>query len=344
VKRLRARAWLRSFVDRKALILMYHRVADLPSDPWALAVKPQHFDEHLAVLPRHFHVLSLDELNAAIAANRIPRLAVAITFDDGYADNLHEAKPLLERHDCPATVFLTSGAIGAKTEFWWDELERLVLQPGVLPPLLEIAVQGKVHTRELNGAACFPVEAMEQHRAWTATKSPPTGRHELYQFLWKLLYELNAADRERALEELRSWAGAGADPRPTHLPLSADEAASLARDGLVQAGAHSHSHTALATLPVAVQRDEIAGCKARLEEILGRPVRHFSYPLGRKCDYGAETVSLVRQAGFASACSNFPGMIGRSVDPYQLPRIYAGDWNGDRFARVLLRWFEGQAQ
>ena len=60
---------------------------------------------------------------------KLPRRTVIITFDDGYADNFHTALPLLQEADCPATVFVTAGKIGAERDFWWDELERVILVP-----------------------------------------------------------------------------------------------------------------------------------------------------------------------------------------------------------------------
>jgi peptidoglycan/xylan/chitin deacetylase (PgdA/CDA1 family) len=60
-----------------------------------------------------------------VQAKRTPLWgAVAITFDDGYADLLANAKPLLERADVPATAFVVAGGLGRP--FWWDELAALL--------------------------------------------------------------------------------------------------------------------------------------------------------------------------------------------------------------------------
>jgi peptidoglycan/xylan/chitin deacetylase (PgdA/CDA1 family) len=74
---------------------------------------------------------------------------VAVTFDDGYADNLLNGKPLLECYDVPVTVFVTSGYVGAGREFWADELERLFLQPGTLRQELCLAIKGRTHQWDL---------------------------------------------------------------------------------------------------------------------------------------------------------------------------------------------------
>jgi peptidoglycan/xylan/chitin deacetylase (PgdA/CDA1 family) len=82
---------------------------------------------------------------------------VVITFDDGYADNLHNAKPLLERYDIPATVFVTTGHIGHEREFWGDELDRLLLQPSTLPELLGLSINGSPYQWELGEVAHYTV-------------------------------------------------------------------------------------------------------------------------------------------------------------------------------------------
>jgi peptidoglycan/xylan/chitin deacetylase (PgdA/CDA1 family) len=71
---------------------MYHRVAACEVDPWNLCVSPQRFEEHLQALKGSYAIVSLREL----AGTASPQGAVAITFDDGYADNLLAAAPLLE--------------------------------------------------------------------------------------------------------------------------------------------------------------------------------------------------------------------------------------------------------
>src|SRR5690606_36408110 len=122
------RWWGRRFRPQ-ALILLYHRVTTLENDPWSLAVTPEHFAEHMEVLRRYTYPLPLRDLVQRVRTGRFPEGSVAITFDDGYRDNLYAAKPLLERHEIPATVFIATGYTGREREFWWDELEALLLEP-----------------------------------------------------------------------------------------------------------------------------------------------------------------------------------------------------------------------
>lgn len=109
------------------VVLAYHRVACLERDPQQLAVTPQAFADHLAIIREHGHPLPLSRLVELAEHDAVPPGAVAVTFDDGYADTLHVAAPLLVRFAVPATVFVSTGAIDRGREFWWDELERFLL-------------------------------------------------------------------------------------------------------------------------------------------------------------------------------------------------------------------------
>lgn len=255
VKTLRlAVSWLASRYKGGALILGYHRVATAERDPYRLCVRPQYFEEQLAVLQRVAQPLSLAELYCALGDNRLPRRAVALTFDDGYADFLHEALPLLNSYQIPATVFVVSGCLGGS--FWWEE------GPG----------------------------------QWT------------------------------------NYGGAQDDNRRA---LTVGELQELASEPLIDIGAHTVSHPSLATLPSSEQRREIEESKARLEELVGRPVRGFSYPHGSA---SKRTRELVRQSRFDYACSTVTDVTRSANDPFNLPRFWPGDWNSERFERWLKRW------
>src|SRR5712671_3336606 len=95
--------------EPRPLILMYHRIANELTDPWGLAVTPAHFEEHLDALRRTRFPLRLSQFVRQLVAGTLPEHAVAVTFDDGYADNLLVAKPQLAAADVPATVFLATG-------------------------------------------------------------------------------------------------------------------------------------------------------------------------------------------------------------------------------------------
>ena len=117
------RAAGRALVDRfapGAVVLLYHRVTELDSDPQLLAVKPSNFEAQLDVLKSVATIVPLRELQETIARRGSGRGLAAITFDDGYADNFEIAKPLLEARAIPATVFVSSGFVRSGRGFPWD--------------------------------------------------------------------------------------------------------------------------------------------------------------------------------------------------------------------------------
>ena len=137
----------RHFVEReRPVILMYHRVARVAHDPWQLAISPDRFAEQIEALVQLRRVVPLRWLAAELAQGPcFPEKVAAVTFDDGYADVFAEARPILERYGCPATVFLVTGVIGKSFAFWWDELSRIILETPLLPTELEIEIAGRVH-------------------------------------------------------------------------------------------------------------------------------------------------------------------------------------------------------
>jgi peptidoglycan/xylan/chitin deacetylase (PgdA/CDA1 family) len=111
---------LANVLDPPLIILVYHRVCMLDDDPFQLAVAPVNFREQICYLRDHWPVVRLSE-----ALHKRTDPAVAITFDDGYADNLLHALPILEECRVPATFFVTTGYLDMQREYWWDQLELL---------------------------------------------------------------------------------------------------------------------------------------------------------------------------------------------------------------------------
>jgi peptidoglycan/xylan/chitin deacetylase (PgdA/CDA1 family) len=327
---------LRNRVRPGGLLLLYHRIADVDVDPWSLCVSPRHFAEHLDVLRSLAEPMHLAALLEHLQGDRSTRPPVAITFDDGYADNVQQARPLLERNDTPAVVFVTTGHTGSDREFWWDALEGILTQPVRLPAALHLHIKGKDHHWKLSAAAQHAGTA-HTNAAWKIDRLPyPSPRHDLYLSLWQLLHPLDPHAREDILASLRAWAGAAPSARPTHRAMTHDEVRSLARDGLVEIGAHTVSHPSLSAHTGVVQQSEIQQSKTCLEALLGIPIQGFAYPYG---DYTDETAAFVKEAGFAYACTTEARSVRLQDNRFALPRFEVRNWNGDTFAKRLLDWY-----
>jgi peptidoglycan/xylan/chitin deacetylase (PgdA/CDA1 family) len=317
---------------------MYHRVTALGNDPFLLAVTPDHFGEHLDAIRRYGAPLRLQDLVRALRQGKVPSHAVVITFDDGYADNLHDAKPMLTQYDVPATVFVTAGQVGRDREFWWDELDRLLLQPGTLPSELRLRINGSLREWPLGEASTYSEEQYRRDRQWHVERPDTPGpRQQVFLALYDLLYPLPTAERWSVLDQMTAWAEASPVARATHRALTPNEAVRLADGALVEIGAHTMSHPVLAALPVEEQRREIRESKTHLEALLSGEVTSFAYPHGSTTP--AATASL-EDAGFVCACCSESEVIFRAGSRFHLPRLGVRDWDGDTFAR-WLRWWVG---
>src|SRR5262245_6013186 len=131
------------------------------------------------------------------------------------------------------------------------------------------------------------------------------------------------------------------DETESHRPLTLMELERLAASPLIDIGAHTMTHPTLALAPVADQQREIAGCRAALERVLGKPVTAFAYPYGSLLeDYTSQTVSLVRDASFDLAFTTGASFAKLEGDPLQIPRFMMLDTVGDveLAHRLMFSW------
>jgi peptidoglycan/xylan/chitin deacetylase (PgdA/CDA1 family) len=307
--------WLKNKISPGALILGYHRIAKVENDSFYNCMSPSHFAQQMEVLRNCTHPISLDELVACLNHGEPSPKTVCVTIDDGYADTLYSAKPILEKFEIPATVFVTTGNLGG--EFWWDELERYVLSAPEDAGLLRLG-KGKLDFE------------------WDFNNPNPTKRASQITSIADFLRPLDAANRRLLLNKIKEWSG-NTDLRalPPVRSMTANELVSLIDGGLIQIGSHTVTHPVLSELSEQERRYEIDESKRELEEILAKPVLGFSYPNG--C-FTKGDPKLVSQSGYQYACMSKNGAVRSNSDRFTLPRFWIPDWDGPTFERWLLRW------
>ena len=311
---------IRGTISPPPVILCYHRIFEPAADPHELSVSRDHFRQQLQVIQRLAEPMTLGRLVNDLPARRLPRSAVVLTFDDGYLDNLENALPLLQESGIPATIYVTAGALGTAGEFWWDDLERLVLAAPDLPERLRLQING--HLREWKLDAPNDVKIRER----------------LYFDLHAELRPLSATQQRDVLARLRSLTGLPLEARSSYRCLNQAELKRLAADPLVSIGAHTLTHCDLDYRTREEQEAEIAGSKQALEAIIGRPVEHFSYPYG---SFNSDSVAVCAANHFRSAVAVFEASIRPHAPLYGLPRLLVRNWDGPTFERKLKQLFRG---
>lgn len=310
---------------------MYHRIVAQPYDPWAICVSPTAFDEQMAVLAAASTVRDLADFAGGPGYSRSATQA-AVTFDDGYLDNLTVALPILERHNVPATVFVIGNAIGRTREFWWDGLDRALVHDAPLPQMLPFPFGRGPDAFTLHESdAEPPIPA-----GWRADAGAPvTARQRLFRALWDAIVVLEPTEQDDAVAHVLQWAGQPVDPPTSSTPrgaLGVEDLAALAAHPLISIGSHTLDHLSLTDLDPGRQRQQIHDGHRKVEELIGAPVDRFSYPFGR---HDATARDVVRSLGVRVACTSEPLPATVDDDPQRLPRLQAVDDDGETFARWL---------
>ncbi len=307
-----ARECLLNQVSVPLVVLIYHRVIDLPTDPQQLAVRPVRFRQQLQALKDAFEIRRFDQSWAGL-----DRPTVVITFDDGYADNLEYALPVLEELEIPATFFITTGYVGSSRELWWDELERVLLCSS-------------------GGTTLSRIGPIVLDRAYDCAQA--SEREALYHTIHPQLKILGVAERESALADVAVAMTGTPEARSSYRVMNVNELAQMASSPMVTLGAHTVSHQPLSSLSVTDQGAEIEDSRTQLCDWIERPVNVFSYPFGDRGDYTQDTVDLCRKAGFIRVAANHAGVVRRTTDPFRVPRFLVRDWPADELLFRLRRF------
>ena len=210
---------------RQALTaVMFHRVVDpadpdFPHDDPTYTVSTPLFDQFLDFVQDHYTVVDMHQVMQACAGVKpLPEHAMLITFDDGWADNLRYAAPLLQAHAMPAIIFVAAEAVLSESMAWWHEQIFAAARSGALTNwLANDAVRTAVAGNDAGDAGMHPLDVVTR------------------------LAKLEPCDRASILATL--------PPRPCHsrMMLRPDELPELAAYG-IDIGVHGYRHVPLTAL------------------------------------------------------------------------------------------------
>jgi peptidoglycan/xylan/chitin deacetylase (PgdA/CDA1 family) len=290
-------------------VLIFHRVLAIRDPLFPGEPDAAQFHELLAHITRRFRVVPLAAAVESLASGTLPARALAITFDDGYADNLSIAAPILERYGASATVFVATGYLDGGA-MWNDNV-------------IEAFRKTRHERLDLSavGFAELSLGSLAERRA------------AIDRTLASLKY-LPVVERTERVRRLLKIAGVD---EPRNFMLTGDSLRALAARR-IGVGAHTVTHPILARLgPIEANR-EIVDSKRDLETLLDKPISLFAYPNGKPGqDYAEEHVRMVAAAGFRAAFSTAPGAGRRDSDMHQLPRFTPWSRRPLRFDLLMLR-------
>jgi peptidoglycan/xylan/chitin deacetylase (PgdA/CDA1 family) len=294
----------------RLLIFTYHRVlAD--ADP-LLADDPDagEFAAQMDWVREFCRVLPLSDAARALARGSLPDRAACITFDDGYANNLDVAAPILAERGLPATIFIAVDAV--QTGAMWNDLVIEAIRTA--PSEIDLRAVGGEHLQLSDAASrsrAVPV-ALE-----TLKYRPLAERWHLASELYQHTTGLPPPRVMLTEEGVRKIAAAGFD-----------------------VGAHTVNHPILKTLPDEDAAREIAGSRDWVSQVTGRTAVSFAYPNGRPGrDYDERHVAMVRDAGFEVAVSTQWGCSKCGDDVYQLSRFAPWERTREEFWKRLAKTY-----
>lgn len=248
------------------------------------------FERQLDWITQHFTVAPLSEAWSVTrkGANSTGRPLLAITMDDGYANNYTLAFPALRARELPATMFVATDFIDTGRAPWPVRI-RYILQ------------NTKVRAIE----APISLELRNQKdRDMAAAK------------LKQQIAPLVPSKREEMLANIARQCGV-TDWETAIPPMKWKQLREMSEHGIT-IGAHTHSHSILPEMPADIAMRDIAESRKRIEAELDLPCRMFAYPDGA---YDRNVRHQVKSAGFELCVTQDPGLSDENADRLALPRI-----------------------
>jgi peptidoglycan/xylan/chitin deacetylase (PgdA/CDA1 family) len=328
---------LKKSFAKKAIILMYHSISEPGIDPWELAVSPLNFEKQLQVLQKIYNVSSVRDIVSRVQRGRLKNKSIALTFDDGYRNNIENAKPLLEKYNVPATFFITNN-FGEGKLFWWDRLANLILRTPQLPADFNLTIRGEIFSYSIGEESTINEYLEQLHRKWVAPGTPPTKRSRLFYKLWQLMQPLPPAEIDNLINEIKNWETVNEEViLPGTSLITEDQLRKLSSHHLIDIGLHTANHVALNYHSAFTQETEILQNKKQLEQFLNKEITTIAYPYG---EYNNTTLDIVKKIGLQAAFTVEYNVVKHTSDPLKLGRFQVKNWNAREFEENLVEWMK----
>ncbi len=283
---------------------MYHGVSDGAPGVWT-QVGTVAFEEQMAYLRARYSPADLESAVTRLYDRTLPAYAAAVTFDDGFHNNLSNALPVLKRHSVPATIYVTTSFIDGRNRsdglIWTDYVYALLLATDR-------------STIDLTDYEVGSFVLTDRRSRLTAKEA-----------ICGALKRLPDAERQQALTALAHRCGNGVRPEDAAVfaPMSWDEVRQIAREPLIAIGAHTVEHPILTRLPRDRMIEEISTSQTVIQTETGCLPALFAYPNGTKDDFNDEIKEVVAER-YSCAVSTVEGLNDAATDRYELRRIGIG--------------------
>lgn len=278
--------WLIDTINRRrgGVILAYHHI----SGPV--------LERQLDLLSRWYTFVSLDEFISRHRQGKTTAGLMAVTFDDGFAEEVEAGADLAVGRGWPMTFYLPTGYILSGKPYWFIRLAAL----------MEAAPPGSYRIGkddiEISGDL-----SREMARRRIVHQLFNRSSEEIEPFL-------------RCLEKVLFASTGGKPELGIPAPISARRVAELAHQEEISFQAHSVSHPYFAILLDEQIREEMEKSRCDVESMAGRPVQHFCYPYGTVESIGSQAPELARRL-FSSATTSVRARCRPGMDRALLPRI-----------------------
>lgn len=301
-------------------ILTFHRVLPARDDVfqpnYVLEIEASFLERLVLHLRRRgLDLVSIDEVWRRLVERDVARPFVALTFDDGYRDNLQHAWPVLKRHEVPFALYVTTSFPDRLGELWWVALEQVIAKTGRL-------------VVEIDGVTRF-----------SDCRNTSGKRQAFEDVYWWLRSYKDETDLRRTVRDICARYGVDLKAPCAELCMDWGEIARMADDPLCTIGAHTVNHVFLSKVSAEGSRTEMKRSADVIEAALGKRPEHLAYPYGDIRSAGRREYGIAKELGFKTAVTTGPGVVvpAHRDNLTALPRISInGNFQATRYVDVLL--------